>query len=276
MLTRAKMLLPEGHGQITVRGDSGFYAAELMMGLRAGAMRFTLSATRTTAMWRASAKIPDAAWQEAIDMDGAEVAELPFTPAGWKHEPLRLIVRRVPVSAAELAEGHPKARRRRTVPPAQLVMALDGELASTYAYSFIVTDVPAAAKGTREAELFHRRRAQIEERFKDAKLGQPLRHLPSGDLNANRLWLSCALMALNICAWLCDISPAAGASGKATRKGAPMRRHAKALRRILLCVPGRIVRSGRRIVVRLAAGFKHFAVFAATYEAALALALPGP
>jgi hypothetical protein len=34
LIGRAERLLPEGHGQITVRGDSGFYAIELMIGLR--------------------------------------------------------------------------------------------------------------------------------------------------------------------------------------------------------------------------------------------------
>ena len=72
-------------------------------------------------------------------------------------------------------------------------MVLDGQLDSTYAYSFIVTDIPTDEKSTTEVEHFHRHRAQIEERFKDAKLGQPLRHLPSGDMNANRVWLTASL-----------------------------------------------------------------------------------
>ena len=72
-------------------------------------------------------------------------------------------------------------------------MVLDGQLDSTYAYSFIVTDIPIDEKTTAEVEFFHRQRAQIEERFKDAKLGHALRHLPSRDLNANRLWLCCCL-----------------------------------------------------------------------------------
>jgi hypothetical protein len=273
LLGRAERLLPDGHGQITVRGDSGFYAAELMSGLRKRRMRFTLSATRTSTMWAKLAEIPDAAWADAVDMRGAQVAELAFPPDGWQHEPLRLIVRRVPVSAAELLAGSPKARRRTTIPPEQLQMVLDGQLDSTFAYSFIVSDIPAAEKTAVEVEHFHRQRAQIEERFKDAKLGQALRHLPSGKLAANRLWLACALLALNICAWVCDISPAAAASGSAPQD-TPLRRHAKTLRRILFCVPGRIVRSARRIIVRLPNGFPHFEAFNATYHAALAL--PGP
>src|SRR5207344_2110577 len=87
------------------------------------------------------------------------------------------------------------------------------QLDSTFAYSFIVSDIPATEKSAVEVEHFHRRRAQIEERFKDAKRGQALTHLPSGKLAANRLWLCCTLLALNVCAWVCDISPAAAASG---------------------------------------------------------------
>jgi hypothetical protein len=273
LLGRAERLLAREHGQITVRGDSGFYALELMSGLRKRRMRFTLSATRTSAMWAKLAEIPDDAWHEAIDMHGAQVAELAFTPEGWKHEPLRLIVRRVPVTAAELLAGSPKARRRTTIPPQQLQMVLDGHMDSTFAYSFIVTDIPAAEKTTAAVEHFHRQRAQIEERFKDAKLGHALRHLPSGKPAANRLWLCCTLLALNICAWVCDISPAAGASGTAP-DDTPLRRHAKKLRHLLFCVPARIVRSARRTIMRLPEGFPHFETFNATYHAALAL--PGP
>jgi Transposase DDE domain group 1 len=273
MLARAKRLLPAEHGQVTVRGDSGFYAIELMTGLRKRSMRFTISATRTALMWAKLAEIPEPAWEDATGMRGAQVAELSFTPEGWKHEPLRLIVRRVPVTAAELLAGSPKARRRKTIPPEQLQMVLDGQLDSTFAYSFIVTDIPTGEKTAVEVERFHRQRAQIEERFKDAKLGQALRHLPSGKLAANRLWLCCALLALNICAWVCDITPAAGASGTAPDH-TPLRRHAKTLRHLLFCVPGRIVRTARQTILRLPDGFPHFEIFNATYHAALAL--PGP
>ena len=278
MLGRAERLLPAEHGQITVRGDSGFYAVELMTSLRKRGMRFTLSAARTSLMWSKLADIKEDSWIDAIDMRGAQVAEIAFTPEGWKHEPLRLIVRRVPVTAAEIQATSPRARRRKTIPPEQLQMVLDGQLDSTFAYSFIVTDIPQDEKATAEVEHFHRQRAQIEERFKDAKRGQALRHLPSGKLAANRLWLCCSLLALNLCAWVCDLSPAAAASGQAADKDTPQRRHAKTLRRILFCVPGRIVRTARRMIVRLAEGFPHFELFNATYHAALALALalPGP
>jgi len=289
MIKRAVKLLPEGHGQVTMRVDSGFYSAELMGALRKQQVRFSMSAPRTSTIWRALQEIPEQAWADAVEMRGAQVAELSYTPAGWEHEPLRLIVRRVPVSASELHAGNPKARRRTTIPPDQLQMVLDGRLASTYAYSFIVTDIPTDEKTTTEVEHFHRRRAQIEERFKDAKLGQPLRHLPTGNLDANRLWLACCLLALNITAIVCDLSPAAaagitpaahadpassGPDNPDPDSKLPLRRHAKALRRILFCVPARITHSARQTILHLARDFPHIELFTKTYDAAYALRGP--
>jgi hypothetical protein len=271
MIARAQSLLPAGHGQATARVDSGFYSAELMSALRKQQVRFSMSAPRTSSMWRALAEIPEHDWVDAIEMRGAQVAETQFTPHGWAHEPLRLIVRRVSVTAAETHRGSPRARRRSTIPPQQLQMVLDGQLDSTYAYSFIVTDIPTDQKSMVEAEHFHRHRAQIEERFKDAKLGQPLRHLPSGDLNANRVWLTASLTALNITAILCDLSPAAAASGQAPDHDTPLRRHGKALRRILFCVPARVIRTARQITLRLPAGFRYLDTFQQTYDNVYAL-----
>jgi hypothetical protein len=199
-------------------------------------------------------------------MDGAEVAEASYTPAGWKHEPLRLIVRRRCFSARELSKS-PRARRLKTIHPEQLQLALAGQLASVYGYSFILTDIhdrPAA-----NVEHFHRHRAQIEERLKDAKLGQALRRLPSADINANRVWMTAVLAALNLAAMLCDLSPLAGACDNAPDR-TPLRRHAKTLRRTLLCVPARITRHARQTTLRLAAGYRHLAALEATWAAAYA------
>jgi hypothetical protein len=82
MLGRAERLLPAEHGRVTVRGESGFYAVELMMSLRKRRMRFTFSATRTSLIWKKLAEIPEHGWGAAIEMRAAQLAELPFTPGG--------------------------------------------------------------------------------------------------------------------------------------------------------------------------------------------------
>lgn len=268
---RAISLLPNGHGRVSLRIDSAYYASELLRALREQQARFTVSAPRNQAMWKALGQIPERAWADALDMPGAQVAETTYTPAGWQHEPLRLIVRRVAFSAQKIADGSLTARRRKTIHPDQLALALDGQVAAVFGYSFILTDIPH--QPTVWVEHFHRHRAQIEERLKDAKLGQALRHLPSGNQNANRVWLTAALLALNLTAWCCDLCPAAGASGKAP-DDAPLRRAAQTLRRILFNVPARIVRSARRTILRLPEGFRHAADFQATLDAVYALPPP--
>jgi hypothetical protein len=267
---RAIGLLPGGHGPVTMRVDSAYYAVELLERLRRERARFTVSVPRNKAMWAAVGEIPESAWSDALEMPGAQVAETTYTPAGWRHEPLRLIVRRVCFSAAEIARLR-GSRRLKTIHPDQLALALDGQLEHVHGYSFILTDI--ADKPARWVEHFHRHRAQIEERLKDAKLGQALRHLPSGDEHANRVWLTCALLALNLTAFCCDLCPAAGASGKAP-DDAPLRRAAQTLRRILFCVPARIIRTARRTILRLPEGFRHADTFTATLDAVYALPPP--
>jgi Transposase DDE domain group 1 len=272
--TRALQLLPAGHGPATFRIDSAYYQLELLERLRREGSRFTVSVPRNQAMWKALAEIPEHAWDEAIDMEGAQVAETTYTPDRWPHEPLRLIVRRVPFTAAEIANRN-GSRRRKTIHPEQLQLALEGKAASVYGYSFILSDIHW--QPTIWIEHFHRHRAQIEERLKESKLGRALRHLPSANAHANRVWLTAAMLALNLTAFCCDLCPAARASGKAPDK-APLRRAAKTLRNpaktlrnLLFNIPARIVRTGRRLILRPPAGFRHSDAINQTLAAIYAL-----
>jgi hypothetical protein len=264
---RALSRLPAGHGPATFRIDSAYYQLELLERLRREGSRFTVSVPRSQAMWKALAEVDEDAWQEALDMPGAQVAETSYRPDGWKHEPLRLAIRRVPFTAAEIAKLK-GSRRLKTIHPDQLQLVLDGQIDSVYGYSFVLTDIHW--QPTIWIEHFHRHRAQIEERLKESKLGQALRHLPSGDEHANRVWLTAALLALNLTAFCCDLCPAAGASGKAP-DSAPLRRAAKTLRNLMFNIPARIVRTGRRLILRPPAGYQHRTILQATLDAIYAL-----
>ncbi|HEX7462763.1 MAG TPA: hypothetical protein VF317_11385, partial [Dermatophilaceae bacterium] len=108
-------------------------------------------------------------------MPGAQVAAVDYAPAGWPVG-TRMIVRRMKVKAAAISTDR-RARRRRTFDPAQLALALGGQLDHAYAYSPIVTNLSGPAV---PIEAWFRDRAWVEERIKDSKLGMALRHLPSG------------------------------------------------------------------------------------------------
>ncbi len=148
-------------------------------------------------MWRSLEGISPAAWQPALEMAAAEVAETSHTPTGWRHDPLRLPSRRVRLDAARISHS-PRSRRRRTIPAEQLALALSGELDTVYGYSFIITDLlcPAVAE-----ELWKRRLAHIEERVRNGE-SNGLTHLPLGTMRATFGWLVATVTAANLMAML--------------------------------------------------------------------------
>jgi Transposase DDE domain group 1 len=194
LLRRALKALPKGHGPVRARLDSGFQSLAMFEELRRREVGFTCSLQRSPTLHSLRLKIPSRAWQPALQMPQAEIAETTYTPQGWRHEPLRLIVRRVKISADELSEDE-RSRRRRTVPKEQLQFALESRVEYVYGYSFIFTDLEGEAA---EIEHWHRQRAQMEERTKEVKLGDGLLHFPTGTLEANRAWQTAGVVAHNL------------------------------------------------------------------------------
>ena len=267
LVRRTLALLPKGHGHVGARFDAGFYRIELLRLLRRHEVSFSISVPRSSAMWRALETVDEAAWRPAIDFPDAEVAEASYAPEGWDAEPLRLVIRRVAFAAEGLATD-PRARRRRTIPREQLSLVACGEASVAYGYSFCLSDMPGDAA---LVEFHHRRRAQIEERIKDHKLGVSLRRLPASDLAANRTWLFATALALNLLAMLSDL-----AFGPDPDERLPRRRQAKYLRQMLLCVPGRVIHHARQVTLRLAAGLSSAGDLARAYARARGLSPPTP
>lgn len=276
LLRRALRALPAGHGPVSLRVDSGFYAVELLEACRHQRVEFCVSVARTEAMWRRLyAKLNVKSWRPALDMEGAEVAEFVYTPGGWKHEPLRAIVRRVRVAAEEVS-GDGRSRRRRTIPKGQMELLARGRVGYVFAYSFLLTDKLGDAA---EIERWHRQRAHIEERIKEAKNGCGLIHLPMREAAANRAWQAAVVVAHNLVAMLA-VEVAAGNRRRLhervagaldeddLRHAAPERvqpHNLLLVRRWLINVPARVVHRSRQVFVRLAGGMLWAGVFKRTY-----------
>jgi DDE family transposase len=220
---------------VIVRADSAFYAAEVVAAIRRGRARFSITARKDPAVERAIAAIPDDAWtpiryphaiydeQLGQWVSDAEVAEVPFTAFGSKPQ-------------AKQVSGRLIVRRVRDANPDHVITNEQGELFPVWRHHAVFTDSPL---GMLDAEADHRKHAVIEQVIADLK-GGPLAHLPSGKFTANSAWLVLAVIAFNLLR----------AAGTLTS-----RFHARAttatLRAQLINLPARIVKSARRIRLRL-------------------------
>jgi hypothetical protein len=137
---------------------------------------------------------------------------------------------------AEIAETR-LGRHRLIVRRTQLV-GPDAALFPHWRHFAFVTDrtQPLAL-----VEREHRQHAVIELAIRDHKDGA-LRHLPSGRFYANAAWTVIAALAANLARWTSILG---------LNHATPQ--HAATLRRRLLVVPGRLVRHGRRVTLRLPA-----------------------
>jgi Transposase DDE domain group 1 len=222
-------------GLLIVRADSAFYGRDVIAATGRAGARFSVTARQDPAVRRAIASIEESAWttirypRAVFDeqlgqwVSDAQVAEIRFTAFASRGRKqavtARLIVRRV-----------------RDANPARVVANEQGELFPAWRHHAVFTDSPLTLV---QAEADHRRHAIIEQVIADLKNG-PLAHLPSGRFTANGAWLVLASMAFNL-------TRTAGALAS--------RFHARAttatIRRQLINVPARSVRSARRVQLRL-------------------------
>jgi Transposase DDE domain group 1 len=241
----AALPAPARAGKIRLRADAGYFAGELARAALFAGVEFAIGAKRIAPLWRILNGVAEDAWTDAIDMDRAQVAVAAYCPDWWPAA-TRLLIRRVrlDVTAGQVS-ADPRSRRRRTLHPDQRALPFD-ELAAAdavYGYSFIVTnmDVSTPDKAA-QVEHWYRHRTQIENIFRDAKLGAALRHLPSGYPPVNTAWMWGALLAASIAGWLHQLTAIPGPSGKlfghGVRGGQAM---IATLRHRLIRVPARLI-----------------------------------
>lgn len=233
-----------------MRADAGYFAGELARVAFVEGVEFAIGAKRIAPLWAELKLIPDDGWTAAIGLDDdgreGEVAVMPYVP-GWWPAGTACLVRRVRIPVEKIS-ADTRARRRRTVPTDQLALALDGGCDHVYGYSFILTnlDVSTGEKAA-EVEHWYRHRTDIEALNRDAKHGAALRHLPSGDIAVNRVWMWSALLACAMSAWLQEVTGIDRGNGRGRRSVARLRRE-------LICVPGRVIDHARRLELRLPPG----------------------
>ncbi|MCA1682357.1 MAG: transposase, partial [Actinobacteria bacterium] len=192
LLHRALGALPPAAraGRVRLRADAGYFAGELARAAHFADVEFAIGAKRIAPLWRLLEGLAESDWTDATCMDGAQVAVADYCPDWWPAA-TRLLIRRVRLAPAQVS-ADPRSRRRRTLHPDQRALPIS-ELASAdavYGYSFIMTNLDVSTPEQAAAvEHWYRHRTQIENIFRDSKLGAALRHLPSGYPQVNKAWM---------------------------------------------------------------------------------------
>jgi hypothetical protein len=255
----AALPAPARAGKIRLRADAGYFAGELARAALFAEVEFAIGARRIAPLWRILDGVAETAWTDAIDMTGAQVTVARYCPDWWPPAATRLLIRRVRLDPGTGTAGgqvspNPRARRRRTLHPDQRALPL-AELAAAdavYGYSFVVTNLDVATgKRAAAVEHWYRHRTQVENVFKDAKLGGALRHLPSGYPQVNTAWMWGALLAASIAGWLHQLTATPGPGdelfGHGVHGGQAM---IATLRHRLIRVPARLIRHAGALVLR--------------------------
>ncbi|MBI2983627.1 MAG: IS1380 family transposase [Chloroflexi bacterium] len=214
--------------EVIARTDSAGLSHEFLDACRERAVRFVVGHALTADIAAVVVQLPRSRWIPAVSADGteeregAEVAEvtelvdLSAWPAGT-----RMIARR--------EEPHPGA---------QLTFSdIDG-----HRYQVFLTDHPE--RDVPFLEALYRGRGRAECAIRDAK-DSGLANLPSAEFKVNQAWLALVLLAGDLLAWTKGLC----------LEGELARAEPKRLRFALLHAAGVIVRSARRLILRIAAGW---------------------
>jgi hypothetical protein len=209
--------------RVLIRCDGGGYSHAFLAAVADRGLPLSVGWQCNDDVAAAIDELPETAWTAAYDGDGqpragADVAELTglLDLSSWPTG-LRVIARR--------ETPHPGAQLRLT--------DRDGRRITCFA---------TTTRGGQLAdfELRHRRRARVEDRIRCAK-DTGLTNLPLHDTASNRIWLQIVLLAVDLLTWTQTLALTG-----------PMRAaEPKTLRHRLLAIAGRLIRTGRRLHLRL-------------------------
>jgi hypothetical protein len=222
--------LPAG-ARVYLRADEGFFGQPLLAELERRGLVYAIGAPLIASVRTRIAAVAAADWLPSGYRQGSELTSFVWRPTTWS-TPRRFIVRRDPVAAGEQ-------------------LSLEGK--EWHYYALVTNDHERSADAL---EGWHRAKANVENRIKEAKLGLGLDNLPCQSFHANWAYLLCTLLAYDLLVWLKLL---ALPTGEHTN-------YAKRLRFRFIAVAATVGRSGRRLVLRLPAGYPLVADFVAALQ----------
>jgi len=222
-LVRLVRRLPAGVDKVRLRSDSAWYQARVFDWCAARRVEFAVTAAQTTAVVKTIEAIAPSQWQPfAAGAPDEQIAETVHAVEGGRHA-FRLVVLRRPWRQLEMFEG-------------------------VCQYHAVITNMAWRAD---RLVMWHRERATSENWIKELKAGFGLERLPSGRFESNAAYFALALLAYNLVAALRRLAlPASFWSATI-----------KTLRFHFIHIAALVVRHARRLIVKLADGYRYLGVF---------------
>jgi len=220
--------------QLWVRVDSAGYRADVVEAAERHHAAFTITTRRYTNVASAIAALATdetTTWAPAIGAEEAKASEVAETTLRFAGRDLRMIVRRQPTGTGDQLSFDD----------------LDG-----WRFHAIITNIALAERTASEVEHHHRLRGgPPEEAIRQLKEDFGLCHAPLENFFGNWLWWHAAALAYNLARW---VRVLALPEAFRTCRG-------KRLRMSFFNVAARVVRTGRRLVLRLPRAYQHATAF---------------
>lgn len=214
---------------VRARFDSGFYSGPLFEQLEAAGVTYLCGVPLNPKIVECCRTIPDECFEPCVDKDDGEVAEFGYRLRDGRRF-RRYVVKRIPVAVGE-----------------QTSLETGG-----YHYWVLVTN--DHHRPAPELESEHRHKAEVESGVRELKENFGLHALRKHGFMANWAWLLIVCLGHNTCCWTQQLGVLA-----AGRDGADLR--AKRFRYRYLTIPAMVVRTGRRLVLKLSAGYPYLSRF---------------
>ena len=207
--------LPPGAKRIRLRADSSFFCGQFLEELEEKGIRYAIAAKLYRTI---QCQLGGVEYRE-LEV-GVAVGEFFWRAHGWER------ARRLVVIRKEISEG--------TAGKQLPLIELNG-----YTYQVIVTNLPWAPE---EVWWFYNRRANVENMIKEGVLGYGLDVNWSETYGGNAAHFFLVMLVYNLMNWFREL--VLGQRGE--------KRMAKWIRQRFLMIPGKLVRRGRRWVLKLA------------------------
>jgi hypothetical protein len=273
VLKEALSYLPVGVDKVRLRSDTAGYEHALLRYLatganeRFGAIEFAISSDVTQEFKKAVQEVDKNQWQPLYkEVNGREVktgrewAEVCFVPepiAFSKNAPVYRYLATREALANPVLPGTEEAQLSLPFP----TMSFKGV---TYKVFGVVTNLDWYGG---DVIHFHDGRCgKCEEAHKILKEDFAGGTMPSSEFGANAAWWAVAVLAMNL----------AMAMNRVVLRGAWANRRMKAIRFLIICIPGRIVEKARQLYLRLSRGQPAFQLLQAMRERISELAAGPP